>query len=111
EHHTDFIFSVIGEELGFVGAIMLLILYGSLLMRGLVLAHRAKDSLGKNLIVGIMTMIFFQIFVNVGMTIGVMPITGLPLPFLSYGGSGMLVNMMSMGIVLSVVLHRRVVIF
>ncbi len=111
EHHTDFIFSVVGEELGVVGALAVLLLYFGLLARGLYIAYQAKDVLGTTIVTGVIAMFFFQVFVNAGMTIGVMPITGLPFPFLSYGGSGMMVNMIAMGLVFSVVLRRRSVLF
>lgn len=111
EHHTDFIFSVVGEELGFIGAVALLLLYLLMLLRGLQIAYRAKDKLGTTMVVGIISMYAFQIYINAGMAVGVMPITGLPLPFLSYGGSGMLVNMMCLGLVFSVAMRSRTSIF
>jgi rod shape determining protein RodA len=102
EHHTDFIFSVVGEEFGFLGALGVLLLYLGLLMRAIAIARRAKDLLGTVMVAGVVAMFAFQVFVNVGMTIGIMPVTGLPLPLLSYGGSGMLINMAALGLVLSV---------
>jgi rod shape determining protein RodA len=107
EQHTDFIFSVVGEELGFVGGAILLFLYLLTLMRGLHLAAVAKDTYGTLLITGIIAMFAFHILVNVGMTVGVMPVTGLPLPFMSYGGSALLTNMIAVGIVLNVGMRRQ----
>lgn len=102
EHHTDFIFSVVGEEWGFMGSFFLLALYFGILARAVMIAYRAKDLLGSLLVVGVAAMFAFQIFINAGMTIGIMPITGLPMPFLSYGGSSMLINMLALGLVLNV---------
>jgi len=110
-HHTDFIFSVVGEELGFVGATTLLGLYLCLLLRAIWIAFKAKDLLGTLIVTGVVSMLAFHILVNVGMTIGIMPITGLPLPFLSYGGSSMLFNMIALGLVLNVNMHREEVPF
>ena len=107
EHHTDFIFSVVGEEFGFLGCMVLLLLYLLLLARAVIIAYRSKDLLGYVIITGVVAMIIFQVFTNAGMTIGIMPITGLPFPFLSYGGSAMLVNMMALGLILSVNVHSR----
>ena len=106
-HHTDFIFSVVGEELGFVGCVSLLAVYMLVLLRAVWIAFRAKDMLGTLIVTGVVAMIIFQVLVNVGMTIGIMPITGLPLPFLSYGGSSMLFNMIALGLVLGVGIHKE----
>lgn len=111
EHHTDFIFSVVGEEFGFLGSMGLILLYSIFLYRGIRIAYNAKDLLGTLIVSGVVAMFAFQIFINVGMTIGIMPITGLPLPFLSYGGSGMLVNMMAIGLILSVNMRSQEAIF
>ena len=111
EHHTDFIFSVVGEELGFVGTLTILGLYLFILMRLIWHAFRAKDILGSLIIVGVVAMFAFQIFTNAGMTIGLMPVTGLPFPMLTYGGSSMLVSMICWGMVFSVILRREVVLF
>ncbi|GAW93326.1 rod shape-determining protein RodA [Calderihabitans maritimus] len=111
EHHTDFIFSVVGEEFGFIGAVFLLSLYFSLLYRAMKIALNAKDVFGVLLVTGVVSMFAFHILVNVGMTIGVMPITGLPLPLFSYGGSSMLTNMLALGLVLSVNLRRQKIVF
>jgi rod shape determining protein RodA len=104
--HTDFIFSVIGEELGFVGTILLLGLYAIILWRGIKIALEARDLLGTLLATGAVSLLFFHIVVNVGMAMGMLPATGLPLPFLSYGGSFMISNLMVIGILLNVELHK-----
>lgn len=111
EHHTDFIFSVVGEELGFVGAIVLLIMYFGLLYRALGIAKSAKDLYGSLLVVGVVSMIAFHVLENVGMGIGLMPITGIPLPLFSYGGSSMLATMMALGLVLNVNIRRQIIRF
>ena len=104
---TDFIFSVLGEELGFIGAIATLILLFLLIYRILWIATQAKDKFGALLCTGVAVMFTFQVLVNIGMTIGVMPITGLPLPFISYGNNAFLVNMMAVGIVFNVGMRRH----
>lgn len=111
EHHTDFIFSVVGEELGFVGAAALLLLYFLLIYRALRIALEAKDLFGALLVTGTTSMIVFHLLVNVGMTIGMMPITGIPLPLFSFGGSSMLANMLAIGLVLNVNLRRQKIVF
>ncbi|HHU75312.1 MAG TPA: rod shape-determining protein RodA [Firmicutes bacterium] len=107
EQHTDFIFSVLGEELGFLGSAILLLLYFLLIYRILKIASFSKDSFGFLLCAGVATMLTFQILVNVGMTLSIMPVTGLPLPFMSYGGNAMLMNMISIGVVLNVGMRRH----
>ena len=106
EQHTDFIFTVVGEEFGFVGAISLLGLFGLVLWRAFRTAMIAKDPFGTYLAAGIGSMFALQIFVNIGMTIGIMPITGIPLPFVSYGGSSLLTNAAAVGLLLSVHMRR-----
>ncbi|MBI4744925.1 MAG: rod shape-determining protein RodA [Actinobacteria bacterium] len=106
EHHTDFIFSVLGEELGFAGAFSLVVLYFVLITRGLRIGSLSKDIFGTLIAAGIVSMLLFQIFVNIGMTVGLMPITGIPLPFVSYGGSSMFANMMGIGLLLNVYMRR-----
>jgi len=105
--HTDFIFTVVGEELGFAGAAALLALYGLLLWRGIDAAARAKDAFGRILAGSVAAMLAFQVFVNIGMTAGIMPITGLPLPFLSYGGSSLVAAMIGVGLLLNVGMRRQ----
>jgi rod shape determining protein RodA len=102
---TDFIFTVAGEELGFVGAIIIVALLGVVIVRALRIAARADDQFGMLVATGIAVWFAFQSFVNIGMTIGIMPITGLPLPFLSYGGSAVFADMIAIGMLQSV--HRR----
>jgi rod shape determining protein RodA len=103
---TDFIFSVIAEETGFVGAIFVLALYAALLTAGVRAALGAREKFGRLLAIGVMTLVFSHVLVNVAMTIGLMPITGLPLPLISYGGSFMLSTMVSLGMVQSVYIRR-----
>jgi rod shape determining protein RodA len=102
---TDFIFTVAGEELGFVGAIVIVFLLGVVIVRALRIATRADDQFGMLVAAGIAVWFAFQSFVNIGMTIGIMPITGLPLPFLSYGGSAVFADMIAIGVLQAV--HRR----
>jgi rod shape determining protein RodA len=106
EQHTDFIFTAIGEEFGFVGALALLGLFGVVLWRAFRIAFIAKDAFGTYLAAGVASMLALQMFVNVGMAIGIMPITGIPLPFVSYGGSSLLVNAAAVGVLLNVHMRR-----
>ncbi|HET6499108.1 MAG TPA: rod shape-determining protein RodA [Coriobacteriia bacterium] len=109
ERHTDFVFAVLGEELGFLGAVMLLGLYLALLMTALEIATSARDFMGSLIAVGLISMWTFQILQNVGMTMGLMPITGIPLPFMSYGSSFMIANLAGIGMLLSVWARRAAV--
>lgn len=102
EQHTDFIFSAIGEEFGFVGSVVLLFVFWLICLRLVMIAQNAKDNFGSLLAIGVLAMIVFQTVVNIGMTIGLAPVTGIPLPWLSYGRSAMLTNFMAIGIVESV---------
>lgn len=106
EQHTDFIFTAVGEELGFVGGGTLLALLAIISWRIWRTAQLARDSLGTLICVGILSMFVFQVFENVGMTMGIMPITGIPLPFMSYGGSSTLTAFIAMGLVLNVHMRR-----
>ena len=106
EQHTDFIFTVIGEEFGFAGSVFVLSLFALLLWRAIRIAFLSKDAFGTYLATGVAAMFAVQMFVNVGMVIGIMPITGIPLPFLSYGGTAMLVNFIAVGILLNVHMRR-----
>ncbi|HEX5937168.1 MAG TPA: rod shape-determining protein RodA [Actinomycetota bacterium] len=106
EQHTDFIFTVAGEEFGFVGASFVLVLYALLLWRAIRIAFLSKDPFGTYLATGVASMFAIQMFVNIGMVIGIMPITGIPLPFLSYGGSSMLASSLGVGILLNVHMRR-----
>ncbi|MGH2404834.1 MAG: rod shape-determining protein RodA [bacterium] len=107
EQHTDFIFTVVGEELGLLGGTVLLALYALWLWRALVIAAEARDRLGGLIATGVATMVAFHVIINVGMTIGLLPITGIPLPFLSYGGSALLATLAGTGLLLSIGLRRR----
>ena len=104
---TDFIFSVLGEELGFAGAMALFGLFLLLLVRGLYAITRATDSLGQLLVAGIVTLIAIQAFINVGVNIRLVPVTGIPLPFISVGNSSLLVLFIALGVIQSVLLHRE----
>jgi rod shape determining protein RodA len=106
EQHTDFIFTVVGEELGFIGAMALLGLFAVLIWRGFRTATISRDGYGTLLATGVVTMLAFQVFVNVGMTVGIMPITGIPLPLVSSGGTAMIVNFVAVGLVLNVHMRR-----
>jgi rod shape determining protein RodA len=107
EHHTDFIFSVVGEEFGFVGAALVLSLFALLIWRALRILTMSKNFYGALVAGGITAMLMFQVFVNVGMTIGIMPITGIPLPLLSYGGSSVLTTLMAIGLLQSIHAQAR----
>ncbi len=106
EKQTDFIFAVLVEELGFIGGMLLIFLYFILINRFIKIAKNSKDLFGSLMVVGISAMLVFHIWENIGMTIGLMPITGIPLPFLSHGGTFLLINMVGVGITLSVGMHR-----
>ncbi|MFC1694067.1 rod shape-determining protein RodA [Candidatus Latescibacterota bacterium] len=105
--HTDFIFSVIGEELGFVGSMVILGVLLFIICRGILIASELKNQFTSIAAIGIATVFAFHIFVNVGMVSGIMPVTGLPLPFLSYGGSSCLTNAILVGLLLNFKLHRH----
>ena len=106
EQHKDFIFTVVGEEFGFVGAVVVLLLYAVLLWRAFRVAILSKDPFGTYLATGVAAMFAIQMFVNIGMTVGIMPITGIPLPFVSYGGSSLIASYMAIGMLLSIQLRR-----
>ena len=107
EQHTDFIFSVVGEEFGFFGALTVLALFFFIIWRGILIATQTKSRFSSLVAIGLVTILVFHIYVNVGMTIGVMPVTGLPLPFLSYGGSTLVTNMILVGFLLNIHAHRH----
>jgi rod shape determining protein RodA len=107
EQHTDFIFTVAGEEFGFVGTVTVVALLGVVLLRGLRIARMCEDRFGALVAGGIVTWMGFQTLVNVGMTIGIMPITGVPLPFVSYGGTAAFANMVSIGILQAIHIRER----
>ncbi|MGB7247911.1 MAG: rod shape-determining protein RodA [Phormidesmis sp.] len=106
EQHTDFIFSAVGEELGFIGAIGLLFAFWLICLRLVMIAQNAKDNFGSLLAVGVLSMIVFQVILNICMTIGLAPITGIPLPWMSYGRSALLTNFIAIGLVESVANYR-----
>ena len=105
--HNDFIFSVIAEEEGFVGSVIVLTLYAVVLFTGLRIAGQARDRLGKLVAVGVVTLIFGHVFINIGMNIRIMPVTGVPLPLLSYGGSSVLCSLIALGLMQNVYMNRR----
>ncbi len=105
--HTDFIFSVIAEEKGFVGSVIVITLYAVVLFTGLRIAGQARDRLGKILAAGVVTLLFSHIFINIGMNIRLMPVTGIPLPLLSYGGSSVLASLIALGMLQNVHIYRK----
>ena len=107
ENHTDFIFTVVGETLGLVGSLILLALYLFLIIRMLLLAYHTEDRFGQAIILGVMAMLLFHVFENEGMCIGVMPITGIPLPFISYGGTNLVINMIGIALVVNVTRFKK----
>jgi rod shape determining protein RodA len=107
EAHNDFIFSVIAEEEGFVGSMLVLALYAVVLFTGLRIAGQARDRLGKLVAVGVVTLLFSHVFINIGMNIRIVPVTGIPLPLLSYGGSSVLCSLIALGLMQNVHIHRR----
>ncbi len=106
EKHTDFIFAVLAEEWGFVGALVLLTLYGLLLLRLLYIALKARDRFGTLLTVGVAATVFWQAALNIGMNTGMLPVVGVPLPFISYGGSALMVMMVGIGLAINVSARR-----
>jgi rod shape determining protein RodA len=108
EEQTDFVFSVLGEEWGFVGTATVLLLYLGILIRGLMIAHSSKDLFGAYLAVGIVSLFFWAGAINVGMVIGVLPVVGVPLPMLSYGGSALLTCMIALGLLMNVSMRRYI---
>ena len=108
EHHTDFIFSLLAEEWGFVGACGVIVIFALFLTRALSYAHNSIDLSGSLLVTGIVSLLAFHVFVNIAITLGMMPVTGIPLPFLSYGGSFYLTTMMSVGVLFSVNSRRGI---
>jgi rod shape determining protein RodA len=106
ERHTDFIFAVLAEEVGFIGVVLLLCLFGCLLVHGFSIAYRSRDRLGAFVATGVVTMLAAQIFLNIGMTIGLVPIIGLPLPLMSYGGSSLVMTFLCLGLLMNVRMRR-----
>jgi rod shape determining protein RodA len=106
EEHTDFIFSVLAEEWGAVGSVALLLLFLMLILWGLSIAHRCRDPFGNILAVGITTLLAWQVVINIGMTMGLMPVVGVPLPLISYGGSSTLTVAICIGLLLNISMRR-----
>lgn len=111
EQHTDFIFAVIGEEWGLIGGLLVLLLYLLIFYRGIKAVAAARDLFGSLLATGVICMLGFHLLINVGMTLGIMPVTGLPLPFVSYGGSSLVTNLIAIGLVLNVRMRRHKILF
>lgn len=109
ERHTDFIFSVIGEEFGFIGVIIILLLYLIIIFRGFFITITIQHMFGRLVVGGFMLMLFMYIFINVGMVSGILPVVGIPLPLISYGGSSLLVLMIGFGSVMSIHSHRKMI--
>jgi len=106
EQHTDFIFSVFSEEWGLIGGATLMAFYLAILLRGTVIAARSRNRFGALLVMGVLTIVFWQVVVNVGMTTGLLPVVGIPLPLFSYGGSSMLCLLIGIGLVMNVSMRR-----
>lgn len=105
--HTDFIFAVLAEKMGFFGAVLCILIFAGLLLRSVFIAFRARDRFGMLIAVGITAMLLFHEFINIGMNLGIMPVTGIPLPFVSYGGTSLLVGMISIGLLESIAARHK----
>jgi rod shape determining protein RodA len=105
--HTDFIFAVLSEKMGFVGGVLLIGLFGVLIYRGVHIAYTTHDRFGMFVATGIVAMILFHVFINIGMNMGIAPVTGIPLPFVSYGGTSLIIGMLAMGLLTSVSIRRK----
>jgi rod shape determining protein RodA len=105
--HTDFIFASLSEKMGFIGSGLVILLFGVLLIRGLVIAYRAQDRFGMFLATGIVAMLLFHAFINIGMNMGIAPVTGIPLPLVSYGGTSLVVAMIGLGLLESIAVRRK----
>ena len=108
ERHTDFIFSVVGEEWGYLGCTLLVLLYLFLIIRGMNIAYSTADATARLLVVGLVTLLSLQVFINIGMTIGLMPVVGLPLPLISYGGSSLVCTMAIIALLMNVRMRRMI---
>lgn len=111
ERHTDFIFSVVCEELGFIGGVAVVLLLVAIIIRCIVVGMNARNNIGRYISFGVAAMLTFHVIENVGMCIGLMPVTGIPLPFFSYGGSSLLSNIVAVGLVLNVKYRSKVINF
>ena len=109
--HTDFIYAVVGEELGMIGCIVVASLLFALVARCIYNSSAAKDQFGSNICIGVAFMLLAHIFENIGMCLGLMPVTGIPLPFFSYGGSSIITNFIAIGLVMSTYMRRRFITF
>ncbi len=105
--HTDFIYAVLNEKMGFIGGILVLALFAALLLRALYIASRAEDRYGIFVATGVVSMLLFHLVINIGMNIGLMPVTGIPLPFLSYGGTSLLISLFAVGLLESIAVRRK----
>ena len=108
EQQTDFVFSVLAEEWGFVGVALVLLLYLGVLVRALVIAYVSKDSFGSYLAMGLVALLFWSAGINIGMVLGALPVVGVPLPFLSYGGSSLLTCLIAIGLLMNISMRRYV---
>lgn len=111
EQHTDFIFTVVGEELGFVGSVVLLLLYFVVVWRGLYIMSATEDAIARAIAAGVVGMLVFHIMINIGMTLGIMPVTGVPLPMFSYGGSSLVANLIAVGLLEGISMRRHKIVF
>jgi rod shape determining protein RodA len=109
EHQTDFIFSVLAEDWGFIGSAVVLFIFLMLIVWGLNISHGCRDSFGALLAIGITAMIGWEVFINIGMVMGLMPVVGIPLPFISYGGSAILSMMMCIGILMNISMRKYLI--
>ncbi|MGD8812553.1 MAG: rod shape-determining protein RodA, partial [Thioalkalispiraceae bacterium] len=109
ERSTDFIFAVFGEEFGFLGILLLLVIYGVIIVRGLIIANQAQDTFTRLLAGSLVLTFFVYIFVNIGMVSGILPVVGVPLPLISYGGTSMVTLLSGFGILMSIQTHRRLI--
>jgi rod shape determining protein RodA len=106
EEHTDFIFSVLAEEWGFIGSVVVVLLFLMLIFWGLNIAQRCREPFGTILAVGVTSMLFWQVIINIGMTMGLAPVVGVPLPFVSYGGSSVLTTAIGIGLLMNISMRR-----
>jgi rod shape determining protein RodA len=104
--HTDFVFSVIGEEAGFIGSVFVILLFLFIILRGIYVASVVRNRYASLMVIGAVTVLGFHIVVNIGMTVGMMPVTGIPLPFLSYGGSFLISCMILIGLIINASIRR-----
>ena len=108
ERHTDFVFTMLAEEFGLIGGVLVIILYALLLIYGLAIALRSRNHFGRLLAMGLTTNLFLYVFANVAMVMGVIPVVGVPLPLISYGGTAMLSVLIGFGLVMNIYIHRDV---